>query len=816
MWLHRRAAHLLLLLSVLVLPVLSRGQPSGGNGTVPGDPCAVPTRVMGSETLSQAEKLLDVADTLYFVRNNGSDSSLWMAQGTANAVELLPSSPGWGSTDTLNHLTAVGNKLFFTVDRASSTELWTSDGSTVDRLKSFSKGGVGDQSHFTAVGSTLFFAAAEGTQGFELWRSDGTSGGTVLVQNIRADPEGSNPSELVAMGGWLFFAADDGIHGNELWKSNGTQTAMVQDIWNGGSSSPSSLRVMDGMLYFTATDGSAVNAALWRSNGAGLTERVFNLATAAGRPEALTVAGSQLFFVLKDTDHDEEVWVRDGTSGSTHLVADIQQGPYSSTPRNLTAVGGQLFFMANDSITGPELWRSDGSLAGTRLVKEFVPGSTGPSDSVLLSGAGVLLVEINDSVSGRSLWKSDGVGTVRLTGIAPPAESSTRSEMTISGGRLFFVAYDPQVGAKVLFVLPLNQVDCFKPVLLCPGDLQVEAASSNGSYFSVPYAVFDDAVVAPSVTPEPQSLARVYPLGNTHLTIEAKDGAGNSKSCEFNVNVQDTTPPLLLCPKAIVQEATEPAGAMATYFVAASDAVASNLHVSYSHQSGIVFPVGTTNVNVTASDGVSTSTCQIPLTIQDTVKPSLTCPGDQVFQADQAEPKPVPYTYQADDAVTPKEELSLITDHPPGSAFPVGETHVTLTVKDKAGNASEPCSFWVKNLDLTPPTITCPGPQQVATSSSEGTEVRFQEAKAEDNLGEVHVSYSPEPGSRFPVGETVVTATATDAGQRTASCTFTVTVVQQAHVAGSCQAGASGGVVGWLVLVLVPLWARRRAERGAR
>ena len=45
-------------------------------------------------------------------------------------------------------------------------------------------------------------------------------------------PDDSDPSSLTGVGGTLFFTADDGIHGRELWKSDGTKagTVLVKDI----------------------------------------------------------------------------------------------------------------------------------------------------------------------------------------------------------------------------------------------------------------------------------------------------------------------------------------------------------------------------------------------------------------------------------------------------------------------------------------------------------------------------------------------------------------------------------------------------------
>jgi len=60
-------------------------------------------------------------------------------------------------------------------------------------------------------------SAADGLAGTELWRSNGTTAGTVLVEDIGPYPTESRPEFLTVVGGTLFFTAADGVHGRELW-----------------------------------------------------------------------------------------------------------------------------------------------------------------------------------------------------------------------------------------------------------------------------------------------------------------------------------------------------------------------------------------------------------------------------------------------------------------------------------------------------------------------------------------------------------------------------------------------------------------------
>ena len=71
----------------------------------------------------------------------------------------------------------------------------------------------------------MFFVADNGINGFELWKSDGTASGTMMVKDIYSGSDYNPPYDLTVVGNTLFFSADDGTNGRELWKSDGTASA---------------------------------------------------------------------------------------------------------------------------------------------------------------------------------------------------------------------------------------------------------------------------------------------------------------------------------------------------------------------------------------------------------------------------------------------------------------------------------------------------------------------------------------------------------------------------------------------------------------
>ena len=164
----------------------------------------------------------------------------------------------------------------------------------------------------------MFLTATDGDSGIELWKSDGTANGTVMVRNINASV-GSSPQELMYSNGVLFFSATDGVFGRELWRSDGTEagTLLVKDInpLGNSNSSPEYLTPYLAAVYFRSTDGV---------NGF-------------------------------------ELWRTDGTEAGTVLVADINPVG-SGDPAEMTVSNAVLYFRANDGSSGHELWKLDGNV----------------------------------------------------------------------------------------------------------------------------------------------------------------------------------------------------------------------------------------------------------------------------------------------------------------------------------------------------------------------------------------------------------------------------------------------------------------------
>jgi ELWxxDGT repeat protein len=383
---------------------------------------------------SVPHEITPLGSSALFKADDGAHGrELWISDGSEAGTSLLkdvePTSTTSGGDPWW--LTRVGNLVFFNGYDGSTEKLWKSDGTPAGTVpvRDTPPTAYGPV-ELTPLGSTLVYAGT-GAGGSELWKTDGTEAGTVLVKEIAAGAASSSPDRLTPLGGvggvgggggggLILFSADDGVAGRELWKTDGTPTGtvLVKDILPGsGSGVPyfehdtairlEGFAVAGGKLFFVADDGTT-GVELWKSDGteAG-TQLVRDIFPGSRSSEIrwLTAgAGNRVFFVADDGISGRELWTSDGTAGGTHQVRDIAPGVASSLPEYLFPVAGKVVFAAWEPAGGRELWVSDGTEAGTHRLQDIAPGAESSSPAEFTRSGPNVYFTADDAATGFELW----------------------------------------------------------------------------------------------------------------------------------------------------------------------------------------------------------------------------------------------------------------------------------------------------------------------------------------------------------------------------------------------------------------------------
>jgi ELWxxDGT repeat protein len=278
--------------------------------------------IYSGATGSNPNNLVAFNNKLYFTANDGiNGTELWTSDGTAAGTTLVKDIRSGGLSSAPAKLTVVNNTLYFTAnDGIKGIEIWQSDGTTAGTtiVQDITPGTGGfGPSQLTAVGSTLYFVTDSNNDfNEELWKIDSNGVGRVKNDLNAAPNTGFGPINMTAVGNTLYFTASDSSTGLELWKSDGTDagTVLVKDIWAGAdpnNSIPASLVNFNGTLYFAASEPTN-GREVWSSDGTALgTRRVSNINPGTGNanPAKLTVVGTQLFFTATNGTNGTELWV---------------------------------------------------------------------------------------------------------------------------------------------------------------------------------------------------------------------------------------------------------------------------------------------------------------------------------------------------------------------------------------------------------------------------------------------------------------------------------------------------------------------------
>jgi ELWxxDGT repeat protein len=392
---------------------------------------------------SDPRGFLSAGDRLYFFATAPDGPGLWQTdltrQGTRRVALLPPYS-------VPRDLKAAGERLFFIVGQENS--LWTSDGTPegtrpvppFDRSRGR---GPAALRLLGAVGESEYFEGADPALGVQVYRTDGTAGGTRRLTSFPRSKE--EVIDAVPLPDRLLFVGSD----LKLWSSAGSR-ASTHPLTGcaGGCPEPYfgfyqgfSRVESGGLLFFSGTIGNDPEPWVTDGTAAGtrrLAEICVNGSCGADILFGPVVHGRVLFAAAQD------LWSTDGTAAGTRRVGEGIQVSDEPGPLPVAVAGSRLVFAGFDKSSPPEaLIPQLKSSAGT-LRSELVLGLSlrdglgSDPQSFTALGDGAIFLDCTPSAGG--VWKTRGTPetTVRLTDSV-----GCGSRFATAGGVAYFSAIRP-------------------------------------------------------------------------------------------------------------------------------------------------------------------------------------------------------------------------------------------------------------------------------------------------------------------------------------------------------------------------------------
>lgn len=379
-------------------------------------------------------------------RGSGNEGhELHTTDGTSAGTSVVRGLFAGGPSNPDNFLVNGDQILFVADDVQSRRGLWRTDGSSAGTIplevlpgEETSNVLLGDSG--SIVGGVVYFTAATSTLYFqyrELWRTDGTPIGTFKVPGDvgqRVNILGGNGTHL------LYQALSEGrMH---LWSWNGSQAQIISAADNLNVSSSPGV-TFDGRVCFRASDVSLQSLDVWCASGlAGDVLRATNFSTTESSAGDLFPLGDKLLVNVPGTGATSGLFVTNGSAASTQRISEEHIA-------NAKLFGNQQLVFVSES---GGLMLTDGTVGGTRSLLQGVtlPGSLGGTFGIL--GNFVVFV-VNDAVRGATVWRTDGTPSgarylVDLDVGTAPAQAGTGQFFTL-GERLLFSGYRTSIGNEL-------------------------------------------------------------------------------------------------------------------------------------------------------------------------------------------------------------------------------------------------------------------------------------------------------------------------------------------------------------------------------
>jgi ELWxxDGT repeat protein len=330
--------------------------------------------------------LKKVGTDLYLVIDNGSNGQELWKLNSSNALMMLKDiNPGAASSfgtvsyqDNASYITVSNGQVYFSATDATGKDLWRTDGTTAGTVKAVDME-FDTWFQLTDVNGTMFFERQTvddyyGDPVTQLWKTQGTAASTVMVKDFGSDYQYNNLERFISYQGKLYFIHYHGIPQEDLWVSDGTTA---------GTTFMSALNI-DGYLSYLvpvenymvyAGNSQGFNHGIYKidlTNGARSEVRTLNryFETYNGQEYLdITVAGDRLYFIEHSVPESEYPSEPDKyvlfestspfTPATTKSMKDLYNFAYFNTKNITIESGNNIFFTTQDSEGAMKLWYYD-------------------------------------------------------------------------------------------------------------------------------------------------------------------------------------------------------------------------------------------------------------------------------------------------------------------------------------------------------------------------------------------------------------------------------------------------------------------------
>ncbi|HUR80499.1 MAG TPA: ELWxxDGT repeat protein [Thermoanaerobaculia bacterium] len=435
------------------------------------------TRAFVPELGGQPGALASAAGTIYFELGD----SLWKSDGTLSGTASVT------KISSITEMRGAGPNLFF----VDGVKLRVTDATSTSELMDFDLGGNATKNDLVALGYRIVFPQYRGGK-FELWSSDGTKNGTVLLTTSTASPY------AVSIEGQVFFAGRDDAHGIELWVTDGTPagTRLLYDINPGpADSSPEELTRVRDTMFFRATTEST-GSELWalplsearfsvsdaRAGENGVAR--FTITLAPAQPGAMSVDYATADRTARaGEDYDAAAGTLTFAPGETSKTIDVHVRPDSAlesnetfflTLRNARIARNDGVGMIEDDDQTADLSVTSGPLGTSAKVTNLGPGAATNIDVRITSTPELTSHDCRACRIGQLL--------VNETGFAG-SDGSTYDGQTYKSAVATAFERDPQTANNAAtWVNAIDGSISMTPAFLVPGQIGTVTALPKGTF----------------------------------------------------------------------------------------------------------------------------------------------------------------------------------------------------------------------------------------------------------------------------------------------------------------------------------------------